>query len=349
MMSGAEAGAGPFAASLERLLAWERQLLQAASLGQWLECLAAPQPETRGTVVRLLLADPTHEMRPLLAGSDGPAGTAVVLDFVTSIAGLTPHLLSVHGAWRGDFHAADHALLFPGEAGLRHLLLLPLCRGEHVVGCCNIGARGELPPFAGVDARLLDHAADVIVATLERHLDRARVLRSGLVDPLTGWHSPRYLQARLREEIARAQREQGSVACLVADVDRLQLLNDALGQSAGDRVLRELAARIESQVRASDAAARLGSDAFVVITPGIEAARAAPLAERILAAVRSGPIEAAVGDWRDVRVSIGIADIRPQPGQDRKTIADQVLADAVAALHRAKQAGGDRYEILSAG
>lgn len=341
MSGGTDVAAG----ALDGLLAWERQLLQATSLDQWLERLAVPLPELPGAVVRLVLADPTHELRPLVSGSDANPRAAAVVGFVDSFVGLAPHLLAVHGAWRGEFHAADHALLFPGDADLRHLLVLPLCRGEQVTGLCNVGTHAGAPPFAGLEPRLLDHAADVIAATLERHLDRARVARGGLVDPLTGWNSPRYLQARLREEIARAQRERGSVACLVADVDRLQALNDALGHSAGDRVLRELAARIESQVRASDAAGRLGSDAFAVVLPGTDAARAGPLAERILAAVRGGPIEVAAGEWRDVRVSIGIAGACPQSSQDRKSLSDQLLADAVAALHRAKQAGGDRFVI----
>ncbi len=155
---------------------------------------------------------------------------------------------------------------------------------------------------------------------------------------------PRYLQARLREELARAQRARGSVACLVADVDRLQSLNDELGHAAGDRALQEVAARIESQVRSSDAAARLGSDAFGVVLPSTDAAGAVPLAGRILAAVRGGAVET-VGGPRELTVSIGIAESRPEPGLDRKMLSDQLIADAIAALHRAKQAGGDRYVL----
>jgi diguanylate cyclase len=208
-------------------------------------------------------------------------------------------------------------------------------------------AAGDAPPFEGVGGPLLDHAADVIVASLDRHLERARVLRGGLLDPLTGWHSSRYLQSRLREEIARAQREHCSVACLVVDVDRLQEVNDALGYGAGDRALQELAARIESQVRASDAAARIGSDAFAVVLPATEAARAEPLARRILEAVRAAPVDTGDGRLRDMRVSIGVAGCRPQPQQDRKSLSDQLIADATAALHHAKRAGGDRVEIVA--
>jgi diguanylate cyclase (GGDEF)-like protein len=329
---------------VERLLSWERGLLQADSLEQWLERAAAPPG---GADAGLLLADATHELRPLVQGSSASSGAPLCVNFVPSLAGLAPHLLAMRSAWCGDYQAADHALLFPGVSGLRHVAILPLCRTGHVVGLFTIASADDPPPCAGLEAWVLDHAADVIVASLDRQLERARVLRGGLVDPLTGWNSQRYLQARLREEVARAQRGRGSVACLVVDVDRLQSVNDELGYGAGDSALRELAARIESQVRASDSAARVGSDAFAVVLPATDAQLALPLASRILAAVRNGPVDTGTGQARDLRVSIGVAACCPQPGQDRKSIADQLVADAMAALYRAKRAGGDRCEVAA--
>jgi two-component system cell cycle response regulator len=328
---------------LERLLDWERDLLRSETLDQWLEC-AVRTPD--GAPARLLLADPTHEVRPLLHGSREASGMtpASAVHCVASLTGLAPDLPAMRSAWRGEFHAADHALLLPGAGAARHVAILPLQRAGHLVGLYTAAA-DDAPPFASLESAWLDHAADVVMASLDRHLDRARILRGGLVDPLTGWNSQRYLQARLREEIARAQRERGSVSCLVADVDRLQALNDDLGYGAGDRALQELASRIESQVRSSDATARIGSDAFGVVLPATDAAMAVPLAERILAAVRSAPVDTGLGTLRELRVSIGIAGCRPQPGQDRKMLGDQLVADAVAALHRAKRAGGDRHEI----
>jgi two-component system cell cycle response regulator len=333
---------------LERLLAWERELLRAASLEQWLERLARlPEDATGEYEVALLVADPTHELRQLVAGVGATGDSVPPLSLVASLAGLAPHLPSLQGAWRGEYHAADHALLFPGRSALRNVLILPLHRGEHVVGLLNAATRDARPVLGGIEASLLAHAADVVIASLERQFDRARLLRGGLVDPLTGWNSQRYLQARLREEVARRERDGGFIACLAVDIDRLQAVNDARGHTAGDRALREIAARIESQVRASDSAARLASDTFVVLMPATDARQAAPLAERILAAVRSAPVDTGSGVAWDLRVSIGIAGCRPGPGMDRKALADQLLAEAMAALHRAKQAGGDRYEILA--
>jgi diguanylate cyclase (GGDEF)-like protein len=332
-------------ATMDRLLSWERGLLQSDSLDLWLE-RAGTTPD--GAEARLLLADPTHELQPLVQGCrEANEGAGLAVHFAQSLAGVAPQVLAMRGAWRGEYHAADHALLFPERAGLRNVVLLPLQRSGQVVGLYTAATADDAVPFDGLGAPYLDHAADVLINSLDRHLERARALRGGLLDPLTGWHSSRYLQSRLREEIARAEREQCSVACLIIDVDRLQAVNDELGYGAGDRALQELASRIESQVRASDAAARIGSDAFAIVLPATEAARAAPLARRILEAVRSGAVDLGSGQLRDLRVSIGVAGCRPQAGQDRKNLSDQLVADATAALHRAKRAGGDCCEILA--
>jgi len=330
-------------ATVDRLLSWERGLLQADSLDLWLE-RAGTTPD--GAVARLLLADPTHELQPLVQGCrEANEGAGLAVHFAQSLAGVAPQVLAMRGAWRGEYHAADHALLFPERAGLRDVVLLPLQRSGQVVGLYTAATADAAAPFDGLGAPYLDHAADVLINSLDRHLERARALRGGLLDPLTGWHSSRYLQSRLREEIARAERELCSVACLIIDVDRLQDVNDELGYGAGDRALQELASRIESQVRASDATGRIGSDEFGVVLPSTDAGQAVPLARRILAAVSRNPV--GVGDGVEVQVSVsmGIASIEPASDADRKALADHLVADAVAAMHRAKEGGGGGFEI----
>ena len=98
-------------------------------------------------------------------------------------------------------------------------------------------------------------------------------------------------------------------------------------------------------MRASDAAARIGSDEFGVVLPATDAAQAMPLIERILAAVSRGPISLGGGVERVLSVSMGIATLTPARGADRKALADQVIANALAAPHRAKERGGGAYEI----
>lgn len=331
---------------LRPVLQWESALLSADSFAAWLEAAAAPPGAPPGeAAVSLILADPTDELRHLAAGEGSSPESAVPVTFVDSLEGRAPQLGALHNPWSGAYSAADHGLLFPASVGLTHLLMLPLRRGGRLVGTCSVGGRGALPQLALADADLLGHVATVLSASVDRVIDRARLLRGGFADPLTGWNSARYLLARLREEVARCQRYGGSVSCLVVDVDRLQQVNDRHGQPAGDLVLREISARIESQVRASDAAARIGSDEFCVLLPSTDGPQAVPLAERILAAVARGPVGLGGGIERAITVSMGIATLAPAGSADRKALADQLVANALAALHRAKERGGGGYEV----
>ena len=331
---------------LQSVLDWERALLTADSFAEWLEAAAGPPGAAQDFMgVSLLLADPTDELRHLAAGEGSSPESAVPVTFVDSLEGRAPQLGALHVPWSGAYLAADHGLLFRPSLGLTHLLMLPLRRGGRLVGTYSVGSRGAAPGLALADVELLGHVATVLAASVDKLIDRARLLRGSFADPLTGWNSARYLQARLREELARCQRYGGSVSCLVVDVDRLQQVNDRHGQPAGDLALREIAGRIESQVRASDAAARIGSDEFGIVLPATDGPQAVPLARRILAAVARNPVGLGDGIERPLTVSMGVASMEPARSADRKALADQLVANAIAALHRAKERGGGAYEI----
>lgn len=334
----------------ERLLSWSRAMLTADSLSS-VSALAAqgptlPDDDLAGS---LLLADPGHELRQLAFGDSGRRGPEAHALFVDSLVGVAPQCAALHGPWSGEYRAADHALLLPSHAGASHLLLLPLERNGQLLGVHCLGGRTGPPALATLSPAWQGHVASVTVATLERLFHRARLLRYGMTDPLTGWYSRRYLHARMCEELARCRRDGHAASCLIVDADRLRRVNEQLGATAGDRVLRELGSRIESQVRSSDTLAHLGGDQFAVLLPGATVVQAVPLAERIRVAMRAAPIELAPGVSETVTVSIGIAAAEPGGVDDRKAAADQWLAEAESALHRAKRGGGDGYEISSAG
>jgi diguanylate cyclase (GGDEF)-like protein len=330
----------------ERLLGWTCELLFAQSLPDFVERAAqAARFAADDVVCSLVLADPGHELRQLAFGQAGLAGSGPAVVFVDSLVSVAPQCAALHAPWSGEYRAADHALLLPDGTGVRHLLLLPLSRGPQLLGVYCVGGRAAPPALAGLATHWTAHIATAMTATVERLFERARLLRSGMTDPLTGWHSRRYLHARLCEEVARCRRQEAPATCVLVDVDHLRGINERLGQPAGDRVLRELAARLEAQMRSSDTFAHLGGDRFAALLPGATAAQAVPLAERILAAVRAAPVEVSPGTDEPIAVSIGIASVQPGVAGDRKAAADQWLAAAEVALHGAKRRGGDGYEI----
>lgn len=333
------------------VLAWAHRVLAARSLATLAGELAAPPAAPAERLEgQLVLADPRHELRLLAAGEHDASPTAGGLRFVDGLAGIAPALTALHAPWTGRYHAADHALLFGEQSGLTHVLLLPLPQIQTLTGVYAIGALGAPPALTGLATPWREHVAALTLAGAERLLQRARLLRAGVVDPLTGWNSRHYLQARMREQVAASLRRREPATCLVVDVDGLGALNETHGVAAGDAALLEAGTRIESQVRASDAFGHLGEDEFAVVLPATTAAAAVVLAERILAAMRAAPARIGATVF-PLRVSVGIAELdvtRLGSGHERKAVGDQWLADALAALHHAKRAGGDGYELSSA-
>jgi two-component system cell cycle response regulator len=130
----------------------------------------------------------------------------------------------------------------------------------------------------------------VSAVCLENGVNRARLLRSGFTDFLTGFYNRRYLQARLREELARAQRLGHSLALLMIDIDHFKQINDRFGHLAGDTVLHEVAGRIGAQMRTSDTGARFGGDEFAMLLQEGSVVDAERVALRVLQAVRARPI-----------------------------------------------------------
>jgi two-component system cell cycle response regulator len=129
------------------------------------------------------------------------------------------------------------------------------------------------------------------------------------------------------------------------DLDHFKQVNDTYGHAAGDEVLRELAQRVESQVRASDVAARYGGEEFVVLLPHTDVDAGKALAERIRRAVSAEPVSFDDEGEVTVTASIGIATVLPGDEDDLKTVGDSLLARADVALYRAKAAGRNRVEV----
>ena len=320
----------------------ELELLRAETLPELLELLTSGMAASYGLdAVQLVLEDANHEVQHLLIGGGGRLEEFPRVSFVDTLVGLAPQLGNLRRPWLGLWVRADHDLLFPGQRELKSLALLPLRRQAHTIGVLCFGSRDKERFSHRLSADFLQHLAGVVAVCLENACNRARVLRSGLADYLTGWHNRRYLQSRLREELARAQRSSAAVACLMIDVDHFKELNDSCGHLGGDEALREITQRIETHIRASDTAARFGGDEFALLLPDTSLEAAVGLAERIRAAM-TAPVEVGGGQSRRLTLSIGAAALVPKRTDDElKALADRLLAEADAALYRAKGAGRD--------
>jgi diguanylate cyclase (GGDEF)-like protein len=334
------------------VLGWSNDLLATRSLVALQETLArGPALPGETLTGALILVDARHELRLLLEGESVARGRSKGLRLVDALASVAPALSALHAPWSGAYHAADHGLVFGGEHEVTELVLLPLPGGLTLQGVYAVGARGEPPAFSTLGADWVRHVGAQALASAERLFQRARLLRAGVVDPLTGWNGRHYFLARLREQVAACARHREPACCLVVDLDGLGTLNESHGVAAGDAALLEAGARLEAQVRASDTFAHLGEDEFAILLPATDETRALPLVARLLDSLRAAPVQVGTAIL-PLRASIGVAELGAADfatSGERKAVADQWLSEAQAGLHRAKRDGGDGYAVSSAG
>jgi diguanylate cyclase (GGDEF)-like protein len=165
--------------------------------------------------------------------------------------------------------------------------------------------------------------------------------RAQLHDPLTGLPNRYLLGDRVAGALARLRRGSWRVAVLCVDIDRLKVLNETLGQRAGDDLLRAIGPRLLDVLRPGDTLARFGGGGFGVLCEGIaDEAHAARVAGRIVEAF-DAPFSID-GVTRRVSASIGVA--LAGSGQS----PEHLIANAESAMYRAKQRGRARLELHDA-
>lgn len=325
----------------------ELELLRTRSLYELLDRLIHGLKSSHQLdVVTLALHDPQHEVRHLLSVEGSMPEELRDVQFVDSLVALAPQIANLERPWLGPYNRADHGRIAARGPEKGSVAMVPLRRNEQLDGVlvfASADPRRFMPQLA---SDFLAHLGLVAAFCLENAINRARLMRSGFTDFLTGFHNRRYLNARLREELARAQRSKQPITCLMIDVDHFKRINDQHGHLAGDSVLREVAKRIDAQMRVSDTGARFGGDEFAIVLPQGSIADGEKLAARILNAVRNEPVTVAQGMTEKITLSIGAAAAAPaQNTRDYRGLADRLIAEADAALYRSKSAGRNRVDV----
>ena len=168
------------------------------------------------------------------------------------------------------------------------------------------------------------------IADRERAEQRSEQL--AYYDVLTGLPNRALLAQRAQLALALAGRRSGPLAVLFLDLDRFREINDSLGHIEGDAVLVETASRLRGLIREVDTVSRLGGDEFVLLLPETDLDGTRRVADKLLAAFHQ-PFAIANHRLR-VTLSVGIA-LYPDDGAN----FDELLKNADAALHQAKQDG----------
>jgi diguanylate cyclase (GGDEF)-like protein len=163
------------------------------------------------------------------------------------------------------------------------------------------------------------------LAEKQGHSDLLRNL--AMVDPLTGLYNRRFAEQRLAAEVARSERKGHPLSVLTLDLNNFKHINDTYGHPAGDHVLLEFATRLNSVVRGSDLAVRLGGDEFLVLLPECT------LEQLQLVLVRFGSLEV---NWKGQKIPVTFSAGWKQYEMGERP--EQLLARADEALYATKRA-----------
>ncbi|MEO0918605.1 MAG: diguanylate cyclase [Pseudomonadota bacterium] len=242
------------------------------------------------------------------------------------------------------------------------LAVYPEDRPNMATQALALGATDVAPDTAGLEEfelrldRMLDRKSQQ--DALKRCDEQS--YRMAATDMLTGLYNRRYAESYVSRLFSRGDGSRSEFCVLLLDLDHFKAVNDTYGHAIGDRVLAEVAHRLQHNLRACDLVARFGGEEFLVVLPETSCATASLLAERLRCAVAAQAVSVSSDLKLNITASIGVSAGRVEAQMAHKRTGtfdapqeftsdpfQAVFEAADTALYRAKSNGRDRVEVNS--
>ena len=194
--------------------------------------------------------------------------------------------------------------------------------------------------FTENDENILEFVSHQISMAIKRKMDRQEIEKKAYYDQTTGLTNKILFNDRLEQSIYDAKRNSTQIAILFLDLDNFKYVNDTMGHSAGDALLKIVSRRLQKSLRKTDTVSRWGGDEFTIILPKIKDNEdIRTLCKRIL----NEDLSNVVIDNQELRItaSIGIA-LYPNDGDDIETL----IKNADTAMYKAKDSGKNQYKFF---
>ncbi|MBV2130856.1 diguanylate cyclase domain-containing protein [Arsukibacterium indicum] len=218
-------------------------------------------------------------------------------------------------------------------------LAVPLKTHSGIIGVLLVQNTVQAAAYSNADLEMLEFVATQVAVSIERKQMLARLKHHALYDQLTSLPNRELFQDRIHSALARAEREQFSLALLYVDLDKFKHINDSFGHNVGDEVLQIAAQRLQQAIRQTDTVARFGGDEFVVL---LEQVANDSIALQLAEHVRQMLGQPFLINCQRLSIypSIGVA-LYPEHG----SVQNALIQQADAAMYQAKQAGGNKVVL----
>jgi diguanylate cyclase (GGDEF)-like protein/putative nucleotidyltransferase with HDIG domain len=216
------------------------------------------------------------------------------------------------------------------EIKFRSMASLPLFKDDVLLGALSVYST-DLEQYTQDHMRLLETVTRLASDALANAMQHAEAESHALTDSLTGLPNARSLSLRFEEEAARARRTDRGFQVVMLDLDEFKIVNDTYGHKLGDKMLREVAAIIQHQLREYDFLARYAGDEFVALVQEVDGTQIEELCMRIESVVSQFALTVGRQGSARVGISIGTATF----GTDGETL-DHLLMSADDKMYRMK-------------
>ena len=227
-------------------------------------------------------------------------------------------------------------------------LVEPLLSGDQTMMTMEgflIRKNGEEYPIEACIQVSQHQVNPLLVIIVQDHTERkemeSKIINMAYYDALTGLPNRNLMDDRLKMALAQAERHKVKLAVLLLDMDNFKNINDTMGHQMGDKLLQDVAKRLQNCLRKEDTIARMGGDEFVFLLTGIKGDDdASLLATKILDSLKK-PFHIYPHDIFTT-FSIGIS-IYPADGKDPQAL----LMNADAAMYKAKEKGKNTFQVYN--
>ncbi|OUL29531.1 diguanylate cyclase [Nostoc sp. T09] len=238
-----------------------------------------------------------------------------------------------------EFPIAEQKIL--ARDRIQSIFLVPLCLEEKFWGYLGLADCSKERQWSRHEESTLLTMAASISGAWQRQQVEERIRYQALHDVLTGLPNRLLFNELLDKALPNATRSRESLAVMFLDLDRFKVINDTLGHTLGDILLKSVAQRLKDCLRTGDTVARWGGDEFTILLPKVNyLEEVKQVAQRILQALEN-PFEIE-GHELYVSASLGIALLN-----DHSHNAETLIQHADAALYYAKDAGRNNYQLYT--